>query len=66
MYSPTSLAADWRQQMTYHRTGGKGGTRNSKEGRHPTLPNFNKKSGSSKRTTGKTVKHHNPGPRCKY
>lgn len=28
--------------MTYHRTSGKGGTRNSKAERHPTLPNMNK------------------------
>lgn len=52
--------------MTYHRTGGKGGTRNSKQGRHPTHPNFNKKTGSTARRKGKTVKHHNPGPHSKY
>ncbi len=28
--------------MTYHRTAGKGGTRNSKQGKHPTNPNYNK------------------------
>lgn len=30
--------------MTYHRTGGKGGTRNSRQTKHPELflPNFNK------------------------
>ena len=28
--------------MTYHRTAGKGGTRNSKAERHPTHPNMNK------------------------
>lgn len=28
--------------MTYHRTAGKGGTRNSPAERHPKLPNMNK------------------------
>jgi hypothetical protein len=28
--------------MTYHRTAGKGGTRNSAAERHPKNPNFNK------------------------
>ncbi len=28
--------------MTYHRTAGKSGTRNSVEGKHPKPPNFNK------------------------
>ena len=50
--------------MTYHRTAGKGGTRNSKQGRHPKHPNFNKKRGSSKRTKGRMV--NNPGSHAKY
>lgn len=36
--------------MTYHRTAGKGGTRNQKAG---ALPNHNKSQGSGARRTGK-------------
>ena len=48
--------------MTYHRTGGKGGTRNSRAERHPTHPNFNKDTAggfTQKPRTGK--KRLNPG-----
>ena len=44
--------------MTYHRTGGKGGTRNSAKERHPKLPQHNKSTvgGFSKRPSkGKIV-----------
>ena len=36
--------------MTYHRTAGKGGTRNKRAG---ALPNFNKKQGSDTQRKGK-------------
>ena len=44
--------------MTYHRTAGKGGTRNSPTERHMKMPNMNKstKDGYSKKpSTGKVV-----------
>lgn len=45
--------------MTYHRTGGKGGTRNSAATKHPKLPTSANKSTSGghtrKPSTGKTV-----------
>ena len=45
--------------MTYHRTAGTGGTRNSSQERHFTnKPNFNKSQGSGTVRRGKTV--HNP------
>lgn len=41
--------------MTYHRTGGKNGTRNSPRERHADkyLPNFNKKQGSGVKRKGR-------------
>ena len=47
--------------MSYHRTGGKGGTRNSPRERHAEdyLPNFNKKQGSGTNPKGRVKK--NPG-----
>lgn len=48
--------------MTYHRTAGKGGTRNSAAERHPKMPNFNKSTAdgfSRPPRTGKVQK--NPG-----
>ena len=53
--------------MTYHRTGGTGGTRNSPEGRHPKMPNMNKdtvKGYSRPPRKGKT--QLNPGAGCAY
>lgn len=51
--------------MTYHRTGGKGGTRNSPRERHFTdKPNFNKYQGSGVRRKGKMV--HNPDNSKRY
>lgn len=46
--------------MTFHRTGGKGGTRNSRQERHFTnVPNFNKSQGSGRNPQGR-VKHNPP------
>lgn len=47
--------------MTFHRTAGKGGTRNSRRTKHPELsfPNFNKSTGSGRVRQGKT--QLNPG-----
>lgn len=47
--------------MTYHRTGGTGGTRNSPRERHADrfLPNFNKSQGSGAKRKGKRM--DNPG-----
>jgi len=46
--------------MTYHRTAGKGGTRNSATERHFTnKPNFNKSAGSGANPQGR-VKHNPP------
>jgi hypothetical protein len=53
--------------MTYNRTSGKGGYRNSPAARHPKLPDFNKNtvSGFSRPARkGKTVL--NPGAGCAY
>ena len=48
--------------MTFHRTAGKGGTRNSPRERHATdLPNFNKStSGGHSRTPSRGRTVHNP------
>lgn len=43
--------------MTYHRTAGKGGTRNAKQG---PLPNFNKTEGSGQRRRGKMLPNAAP------
>ncbi len=43
--------------MTYHRTGGKGGSRNTAQG---PLPNFNKEQGSGARRRGKMMPNAAP------
>lgn len=43
--------------MTYHRTAGKGGTRNKKAG---SLPNFNKSQGSGQRRKGRMLPNAGP------
>lgn len=49
--------------MSYHRTGGKGGTRNSARTKHidEYAPNFNKRQGSGRNPRGK--KQNNPAKR---
>ena len=48
--------------MTYNRTSGKGGTRNSKAERHPKPPNFNKSTtGGYSRPARKGKTQLNPG-----
>ena len=49
--------------MTYHRTAGKGGTRNSAAERHPKLPNHNKNTVAGfSRPARKGKKQLNPCP----
>ena len=53
--------------MTYHRTAGKNGSRNSPMERHPKPPNYNKDTAggySRPARKGKTVL--NPGAGCAY
>ena len=48
--------------MTYHRTGGKGGTRNSPKERHPKHPNFNKNTAAGAKQKPRTGRVKlNPG-----
>lgn len=54
--------------MTYHRTAGKGGTRNSPAEKHPKLPNHNKNTvaGFSRPARKGKVKLNPCGGRGKY